>query len=172
MGGLRPTPDAMRERAFAVLGARVEGARFLDLYAGTGAVALEALSRGAAAVVMVEKNRSAARLVEANLASLGVAAAVARLMVAPAARALGDLGRKGAQFDLAWADPPFETWEEGFESVRQAFASGVLHVDATACLECPARAVVTADDLEVERDLLGGASRVVMLRCRARSLRP
>ena len=59
---VRPTPDAMRERAFAVLGDRVEGARFLDLYAGTGAVGLEALSRGAASVVFVERHAATARI--------------------------------------------------------------------------------------------------------------
>lgn len=171
-GGLRPTPDAMRERAFAVLGARVNGARFLDLFAGTGAVALEALSRGAEAAVLVERHRSAAGLIEANRANLGVEAARARLLVAPVARALRELGREGVCFDLAWADPPFETWGEGLEALRAAFASGVLSADATACLECPARAVVAPDELVVERDLAGGASRVVMLRRRPPAMLP
>lgn len=165
-GGLRPTPDAMRERAFAVLGARVADARFLDLYAGTGAVALEALSRGAAAAVLVESNRSAARLIEANRAALGAEPAVARLLVMPVSRALRGLAREGARFDLAWADPPFESWVDGLEALRGAFAAGVLSAEATACLECPAQAVVAPGDLVVERDLVGGASRVVMLRRR------
>jgi 16S rRNA (guanine966-N2)-methyltransferase len=157
----------MRERAFAVLGERVDGAHFLDLFAGTGAVALEALSRGAEAAVLVERHRSAAGLIEANRAGLGVDGERARLLVAPVARALRELEREGARFDLAWADPPFESWGEGLEALREAFARGVLSAGATACLECPARAVVAPDELLVERDLSGGASRVVMLRRRA-----
>jgi 16S rRNA (guanine966-N2)-methyltransferase len=162
----------MRERAFAVLGARVDGARFLDLFAGTGAVALEALSRGAEGAVLVEWHRSAARLIEANRAGLGIDGARARLLVVPVARALRELEREGARFELAWADPPFESWEAGLDALRAAFASGVLTAEATACLECPARAVVAPDELLVERDLAGGASRVVMLRRRAPSVAP
>ncbi len=63
---LRPTPDALRERAFAVLGEQVIGASWLDLYAGTGAVGFEALSRGAREVLFVEHHRAAARLITAN----------------------------------------------------------------------------------------------------------
>jgi 16S rRNA (guanine966-N2)-methyltransferase len=166
---LRPTPDAMRERAFAVLGSRVPGARLLDLFAGTGAVGLEALSRGAAAVVLVERERAAARLIAANCASLEVPPERARLLVRPALMAVRDLARHRQTFALAWADPPFAGWEDGLEALRLAFASGVLLAERTACLECPARALVEAPELEVERDLAGGASRVVLLRRRAQA---
>lgn len=161
---LRPTPDAMRERAFAVLGELVAGARLLDLYAGTGAVGFEALSRGAAAVVFVERERAAVRLIEANRAALGVAEGRARLLARPVPAALADLGRWGEVFDLVWADPPFEVWSEGLEALRLAFSGGLLAPGATACLECPAKAEVRAPGLEAVRDLAGGASRVVLLR--------
>jgi 16S rRNA (guanine966-N2)-methyltransferase len=161
---VRPTPDAMRERAFAVLGERVLGARFLDLFSGTGAVGLEALSRGAARVVFVERERSAAAVIAANCASLGVEPERGRLLVRPALAALAELARRGSSFDLAWADPPFASWQEGLEAIRLAFASGVLEPQALACLECPARVAVEIDDLVIERDLAGSASRVVLLR--------
>ena len=166
---LRPTPDAMRERAFAVLRDRVEGAAVLDLYAGTGAVGLEALSRGAASAVFVERDRAAARLVEANCDSLCGSSGRARVLHRPAQRAIAELAGSGERFSLAWADPPFESWQEGLEALVAAFSSGVLDRDATACLECPARADVEGslpDWLRVERDLAGGASRVVLLRRR------
>ena len=161
---LRPTPDAMRERAFAVLGPRLQGARFLDLFAGTGAVAFEALSRGAATAVLVERHRSAVRLVEVNRLRLALGPERARVMPVAVERALRQLECAGDRFDLAWADPPFECWQEGLEALRRAFAGGLLVAAGTACLECPARAVVAADELAVERDLVGGASRVVLLR--------
>ena len=88
---LRPTPDAMRERAFAVLGDRVRDARFLDVFAGTGAVGLEALSRGARSVVFVEKHRGAAELIEKNCASFDLTTDRTELMVRDAAAAIGRL---------------------------------------------------------------------------------
>jgi 16S rRNA (guanine966-N2)-methyltransferase len=69
---LRPTSDRLRETLFNVLGLQVEGARFVDLYAGTGAVGVEALSRGAAEVIFVEEHARAAKLIQQNLDSLGV----------------------------------------------------------------------------------------------------
>ena len=162
---LRPTPDALRERGFAVLRDLVVGARFLDLYAGTGAIGLEALSRGAREVVFVERHRPAARIIEANCAALEVPAPRWRLLVLPAMLALDELARRGEPFDLAWADPPFELWHEGLEVLERAFQLGVLKASATACLECPAQADITtvSDRLRIERDLAGGASRAVLI---------
>jgi 16S rRNA (guanine966-N2)-methyltransferase len=70
--GLRPTSDKLRETLFNVLAARVDGARVLDGYAGTGAIGLEALSRGAAHVTFIEQSRRAAALIDANAAVCGV----------------------------------------------------------------------------------------------------
>src|SRR5437899_5166760 len=69
---LRPTPDRLREALFNVLAPRIEGAVFLDAYAGSGAVGIEALSRGASRAIFVEKHFAAARMIRQNLASLGV----------------------------------------------------------------------------------------------------
>jgi 16S rRNA (guanine966-N2)-methyltransferase len=164
---VRPTPDSMRERAFAVLGESISGARFLDLFAGTGAVGLEALSRGAAAAVFVERHRRTAEVLRANCAAFELSEERARVFVRPAAETVTALAGRGDVFDLAWADPPFESWEDGREALTEAFATGLLVPDAVACLECPERAAVEdglPDGLEIIRDLTGGASRVVLIR--------
>jgi 16S rRNA (guanine966-N2)-methyltransferase len=156
----------MRERAFAVLGDRVSGARFLDLFAGTGAVGLEALSRGARSVVFVERHRSFARLIEENCASFDLASDRTELIVRPAAVAVTQLGARSDSFDIAWADPPFEIWSEGLEVLAKLFETDVLDAGGLACLECPSQAEVASSlptGLEIFRDLVGGASRVVMI---------
>lgn len=166
---LRPTPDAMRERSFAVLGGILADARVLDLFAGTGSVGIEALSRGAASVVFVEVHRSAARLIRSNLASFGVERHRGSVMNRSATRAVADLRGRGRIFDLVWADPPFETWTDGLDALVAAVESGLTTDHATLCLECPARADLDEalpENLMIERDLKGGASRVVMLRRR------
>jgi 16S rRNA (guanine966-N2)-methyltransferase len=156
----------MRERAFAVLGERVPGSRFLDLYAGTGAVGLEALSRGARSVVFVEPHRTAVNLIEKNLAAFDLSSDCTELVVRPAPAAIEILARREDRFDIAWADPPFESWDGGLDVVVKLFEVGLLHGNALACLECPEKADVTGilpSDLEITRDLAGGASRVVMI---------
>ena len=163
---LRPTPDAMRERAFAVLADRVQGARFLDLYAGTGAVGLEALSRGARSAVFVEKSRNAGRLIGKNIASFELSTERAELVTRAAATAIRELERRGETFDIAWVDPPFEIWREGLTLVVELFEVGLLGATSLACLECPEKAEVAASlppNIEIARDLAGGASRVVMV---------
>jgi 16S rRNA (guanine(966)-N(2))-methyltransferase RsmD len=159
----------MRERVFAVLGDRVREARVLDLFAGTGAVGIEALSRGAASAVFVERHRAAARLIRANLADLQVDADRARVIERPALGAVEALARDRAVFDLLWADPPFEVWSDGLAALEAAIALGVAAPDADLCLECPAKIDLgrVHDRFEVERDLAGGASRVVILRQRS-----
>jgi 16S rRNA (guanine966-N2)-methyltransferase len=162
---LRPTPDALRERAFSVVDRGVVGAAVLDLFAGTGAIGLEALSRGAATAVFVEKHRAATRLIRDNLAALEVDSDRARVLTRPVSRAISELARKGEGFDLAWADPPFERWQEGLAALQRAAELGVLGGGATACLECPQEAELEVPgNLEIERELSGGASRLVLFR--------
>src|SRR5438093_490869 len=72
--GLRPTADRVKEALFAILGPRIDGARFLDLYAGTGAIGIEALSRGARWVTFVESDPTALRVLRANLKMCGMGA--------------------------------------------------------------------------------------------------
>lgn len=102
--GLRPTPDRMRETLFNWLQRQVPGSRCLDLFAGSGALGLEALSRGAREVVLVEKHPAAAKALRDNLALLG--AQNATLVNDDASRYLRSLSAAEA-FDLIFLDPPF-----------------------------------------------------------------
>ncbi len=106
--GLRPTSDRLRETLFDILGARVAGARLLDACAGTGAVGIEALSRGAAHVTFVEDDRRAVALIERNLRGCGIDAGYTVL-----ARRWPLTAIDGGPFDLAWLDPPYGTADLG-----------------------------------------------------------
>jgi len=157
----------MRERCFAVLGDRVTGARVLDLFAGTGAVGIEALSRGATSVIFVDVHRKAAKLIHDNLDSLGVESNRGSVLNRPVVRAVAELERRKQIFDLIWADPPFEDWGKGLDALAAVVEANIVTAAATLCLECPAEADVEAAlpaNLVIERDLKGGASRVVILR--------
>lgn len=107
--GLRPTSDRLRETLFNVLATRVRGARVLDVYAGTGANGIEALSRGAAAATFIESDRRAQALIEENLARCGIAEGCA-IIRAPARRAYDMLGRGPSfvPFDIILLDPPYD----------------------------------------------------------------
>jgi 16S rRNA (guanine966-N2)-methyltransferase len=112
---LRPTSDRLRETLFNVLGPNVSGARFLDLFAGTGAIGIEALSRGATEVVFIENHPPAAVLIRRNLDSLGVRSGVTVLAV-DALRGLEMLTSRlkgaGAGFDYIFLDPPYAAAED------------------------------------------------------------
>jgi 16S rRNA (guanine966-N2)-methyltransferase len=103
---VRPTQGRVRGALFSMLAAEVPGARVLDLFAGTGAVGLEALSRGAAAVVWVESDRRHCQALRANAAALGQGAA-GRVVCADCVRWLRGAPEAGAAFDLVFADPPY-----------------------------------------------------------------
>jgi 16S rRNA (guanine966-N2)-methyltransferase len=103
----RPTADRMRVTLFDILGPSVGGARVLDLFAGTGAVGIEALSRGAARAVFVERDRDALRVLRANLAALGLGREAARVVAGDALALLPTLAASEAPFDLVFLDPPY-----------------------------------------------------------------
>jgi len=100
--GLRPTPDRVRETLFNWLGPRVEGARCLDLFAGTGALGFEAASRGAAQVVMVEQASRAVAQLRSHAAAL-----LADVVEVVDREALSWLGGRFRRFDIVFLDPPF-----------------------------------------------------------------
>ena len=104
--GLRPTSDKLRETLFNILAPRTEGARVLDGCAGTGALGIEALSRGAAHVTFVERDRRAVRLIEANLAACRVEA---DYTIHPGELVTELRGYSGPPFDVIWLDPPYDT---------------------------------------------------------------
>jgi 16S rRNA (guanine966-N2)-methyltransferase len=128
----RPTSSRAREALFDILGRRIEGARVLDLYAGSGAVGLEALSRGARLAVFVEPNAGA---LERNLARLSVEGSEARILGRRAEEALGLLESGGERFDLAFSDPPYDGeaaswWDEQIAALLFPGALFILQRDA------------------------------------------
>ncbi|MHB8172922.1 MAG: 16S rRNA (guanine(966)-N(2))-methyltransferase RsmD [Nitrospirota bacterium] len=105
-GGVRPTSDKVREALFSILGQRVADAVFLELFAGTGAVGIEALSRGASRAVLVDSSERSARLIRENLESLGYrerAAVVAKDVLVFLKKTVRELG----PYDIVFADPPY-----------------------------------------------------------------
>jgi 16S rRNA (guanine(966)-N(2))-methyltransferase RsmD len=102
----RPTSDLLRQAMFNVVEARVQGARVLDVFAGTGAVGLEALSRGAAAATFLERDRHALASLRSNLASLDLGSR-ARVIAGDALVALAGLAAAGEAFDCIFVDPPY-----------------------------------------------------------------
>jgi 16S rRNA (guanine(966)-N(2))-methyltransferase RsmD len=124
-GKLRPTSEQLRETLFDVLGPAVEGAHFLDAYAGSGAVGLEALSRGAAHVVFIEHHRPAAELIRQNLAALEITSGY-RLLTCAVLTGLERLAEEGAQFDFVFLDPPYDAIREYHQALRQLARSALL----------------------------------------------
>jgi 16S rRNA (guanine966-N2)-methyltransferase len=103
--GVRPTPDLVKQAVFNSLGVRVVGARVLELFAGTGALSLECLSRGAASALCIEKSHKHAAFIQQNTAALPGANLQVRTQ--DVFTALAQLAQTGQQFDLILADPPY-----------------------------------------------------------------
>ena len=134
--GLRPTSDRLRETLFNILAPRIEGAVVLDGYAGTGALGIEALSRGAAAVTFVDRDPRAVRLIRANLDRAGIEhAKTCNIVRAGFVEAVSDHG--GAPFDLVLLDPPYG--DRDLDAAVEA-ALGVLRDDGLVVLEHATRA--------------------------------
>lgn len=134
--GTRPTTDRVRESLFNVLGARVDftGLAVLDLYAGSGALGLEALSRGAATAVFVESDRRAAAVIADNVRSLGASGALVRCGSVASVLAAGNDG----PVDLVFADPPYEVSSTEVDAVLSAlYDGGWMSTGAIAVIERP-----------------------------------
>ena len=136
----RPTADRVREALFSILGA-LDGARVLDLYAGSGALGIEALSRGAAAAVFVERDRRAAAVLRDNLRALGADADVRQV---DALAALRGARAGGETYDLVLCDPPY----------RQAPELGRPLGEALVPVLADGARVVTESDCRAPLDLL------------------
>lgn len=157
--GLRPTPDRVRETVFNWLAPVIAGARCLDLYAGTGALGIEALSRGARECVFVERDRALCRQLQDNLARLNVAAA--RVVNAAAE---GFLAKPEAPFGLVFLDPPFgaDLWAT---SARQLERGGWLAPDAWVHVEAPTGATFELPpNWNLHREGRAGAVRYALYR--------
>jgi 16S rRNA (guanine966-N2)-methyltransferase len=135
---VRPTPDLVRQAVFNSLGARVPGARVLELFAGTGALSLECLSRGATFALCVEKSSRHAQFIRQNLDQARLPPASLQIRIQDAFTAVRQLAAEGQQFDLVLADPPYGEKNVGRRST--SFAQQLL--DERALLE-----IVRADGL-------------------------
>ena len=131
----RPTGDRVREAAFSLIGP-VEDATVLDLFAGSGAMGLEALSRGAARCIFVERDRAACRVIQTNLEKLRLTGAVVvnRDVVA----ALREERARGRRHDLALVDPPYDEWVT-YAAPLAELLPDVLEEDGVAVIETSAR---------------------------------
>ncbi len=154
---LRPTSDRLRETLFDVIGPAVEGSRFLDVFAGTGAVGIEAISRGAALAVFVENHGPAAALIRRNLESLGVRSAY-QILAEDALRGLtrlvarlGDVG-----FDFVYVDPPYAAQEEYQRVLGFLGSSSLVAHQGTVIAEHSSKAELP--------EQVGGLRRVRVLR--------
>ena len=121
---LRPTPDRLRQSLFDILGASVQDSIFIDVYAGSGAVGIEAISRGAQQVYFVEENVAACRIIDGNLTSLGVAGQ-ADVLCSDAISALRTLEKRGVEADFCFLDPPYDARHQYVKSLR-TIAAGHL----------------------------------------------
>jgi 16S rRNA (guanine966-N2)-methyltransferase len=160
---LRPTPDRVRETLFNWLAPTIEGARCLDLYAGTGALGIEALSRGAASCVFVERERTLCRQLQENLARLKVADA--SVVNDDAFGFLAD--GAAAAYDIVFLDPPFaqDLWTE---SARRLEQGGWLGANSEVYVEAAPDAQFSAPpNWQLHRDGRAGAVHYALYRRRA-----
>lgn len=136
---LRPTSDRLRETLFnilgsAILGAAVEGSVFVDVFAGTGAMGIEALSRGAREVYFVENHAAAVNLIRKNLESLGVRSE-AEILAMDAVRGLKELAKRGVRADFIFLDPPYARDEEYARLLKFIAAAELLASKGTVVAE-------------------------------------
>lgn len=134
---VRPTPGRVKESLFSILAPRIEGARFLDLFSGTGAIAFEAASRGASEVVSVEGHRETADAIKEAAEQFGVNRAVT-VVAAPVDRALY---RLEGPFDIVYADPPYDN-EVPLQMFRLLLERNLLAPDALVIFEHSARTIL------------------------------
>jgi 16S rRNA (guanine(966)-N(2))-methyltransferase RsmD len=117
---VRPTPDLVKQAVFNSLGARVAGARVLELFAGTGALSFESLSRGAVSAICVEKSQRHAEVLRQNAIAAGFGPEALQVRVQDVFTMLPQLAAAGALFDLVLADPPYGEKNVGCRSTSLA----------------------------------------------------
>ncbi|MEV4638589.1 16S rRNA (guanine(966)-N(2))-methyltransferase RsmD [Actinoplanes sp. NPDC049548] len=156
----RPTADRVREAYFSALGTMVDldGARFADLYAGSGAIGLEALSRGAAFALLVESDAKAARAIRDNIVTLRAGNA-ARLVTGKVAQVLAG-PPDGGPYDVVFADPPYAVSDDEITEVQQALVgNGWLAEDAVVTFERSSRTAVRGEPLSWVEGITADRSR-------------
>ena len=163
--GARPTTDRLKEALFSSLGPRVHDAAVLDLYAGSGALAIEALSRGAASAVLVDRDAAAAAAMRANLETTGFAM-VARVQRVEVARFVTAPSGEGP-FDLVFLDPPYEVPSAEVAAVLAALAATeAVTTGGTVVVERPksGEPVALPDGWGIEKERAYGDTLLVVAR--------
>jgi 16S rRNA (guanine(966)-N(2))-methyltransferase RsmD len=145
----RPTADRVREALFSMLG-ELSGARVLDLFAGTGALGIEALSRGARSAVFVERERGALEVLRENLRALGLGGELAQVRSLDAVAAVRAASEAGEKYDLLLIDPPYGEARR-WQSELAAAIGPLLAPGARAVVESDRRAPLRLD-VPVERE--------------------
>ena len=164
-GEIRPTQDRVRESLFATLAPELGGSAFLDLFAGSGSVGIEAVSRGAASVTFVESSAKHISILEENLGNLKITAPVARVVRSDVLSFVSSYSGEG--FDIVFADPPYALWrEDGCASFLKSLSSAavirtgglfVAEVDFTS-------QVPKSEQWDLLRDKMYGKTRVLIWR--------
>jgi 16S rRNA (guanine966-N2)-methyltransferase len=156
----RPTADRTREALFSMLTSRLgsfEGLRVLDLFAGSGALGLEALSRGAASCTFVEQDGAALDCLRSNIAKLGTKGAEIR------AQSVMALGPAPAPYDLILLDPPYESGA-GVVALERLLRLGWIAPGALASVETTKKEMVAVDGFELDIERVHGKAKLTLLR--------
>jgi 16S rRNA (guanine966-N2)-methyltransferase len=130
---LRPTSDRLRQTLFNILGVDIAGSAFLDLFAGTGAIGLEAISRGSGEVVYVESSREAVKLMRQNLHTCGVTSGY-RIFQGDVFTMLRTLGRQKYRADIVFMDPPY-AWGPYVDLIETPFRNAIADQNSLVVLE-------------------------------------
>ena len=156
---IRPTTDFIREALFNILGQRVLGATVLDLFGGTGALALESLSRGATAATVCDASRDSVSLIKRNAEAMGEHPVVL----------LGDYAVNckrlwGQRFDLVFLDPPYALKESYQNSINALLFKGLLNKECAIVLEYEGELDIDSSAFASRRDYTYGKTKVILLR--------
>lgn len=144
--GVRPTADRVKEALFNILGARIQGAAFLDLFAGTGGVGIEAVSRGAARVVFADQSLLSVKLINENVSIIAPEEQV-RVIHLSFERAIDLLAKENFVFDIIFLDPPFEG-DILTHAIREILNQNLLKPEGIIIAEHPRKYMVNLPELE------------------------
>lgn len=137
---VRPTGDRLKETLFNILAPRISGAVMVDVFSGTGAIGIEAISRGARRVLFVDRNPASIRLIGYNLRACGIEAGF-EVIQEDAFKLLRSLAREGVQADIVFLDPPYD-WLPYHDLLKLALKPGVLAPGGMAVIEHINKAVL------------------------------
>jgi len=154
--GVRPTADRVKESLFNIIGAGIQGAAFLDLFAGTGGIGIEAISRGAANVVFADQNSLSVKLIYQNLTIMQPGEQV-RVLHFSFDRAIDQLVKENAHFDLVFLDPPFEGGIL-IEAIEKIIENNLLKENGAIIAEHPRKLLLNILGLEGETRNYGDIS--------------